>query len=246
MGFPDPRWQTLFAAGAARVNFGAGFMSHDAPRRGMTESTALKILQMLVDRKYNPEPFFTSGQALQVMVGGEAPRLDEGGVYHVFRLNVLTQQGVRISMPIGGIVYEDPVLALAAARLVGTGFAGKPRALPVAPTYADVWNRRGRLFDRLRDTHLSGGAMFEPGVGFTQRASAPVFDVVEISGRDLLRLRQNGAQAVRLSGSLMYVELFKPAAMPSLEMKTPNDRREKPEFGEANKGAPPKPRGFRL
>ncbi|HAU28865.1 MAG TPA: hypothetical protein DCW68_01985 [Rhodospirillaceae bacterium] len=246
MGLPEPGWQALFAAAAARVNFASGFMSHDMPRRFIDEPIALKILQMLVDRKYNPDPFFTVGVMPEVAVGGGAPVLDENLAYHVFRLNVLTQQGARVSMPVGGVVYEDPILALAAARLVGTGFMGKPRALPVAPTYQDVWNRRRSLFERLRDTHLSGGMMFEPGVGFTQRASAPVFDVVEISGRDLFRLRQNGAQAIRLSGSLMYVEIFKPASAPSLEMQTAENRREKPEFGEVNKGAPPKPKGFRL
>jgi len=245
MGLPEPGWRTLFAAGAARVNFACGYMSLEMPRRFIDEPTALKILQMLAERKYNPDPFFAVGAAPVVAIGGEPLPLDEGLAYHVFRLNVMTQQGVRVSMPVGGIIYEDPILALAAARLVGSGFAGQPRALPVAPAYRDLWNRRRVLFDRLRDTHLSGGMMFEPGVGFLKKDKQPIFDVVEISGGDLFRLRQHGAQAVRLNGSLMYTELFKAASAPSLELQSP-PRREKPEFGEINKGAPPRPKGFRI
>jgi len=136
------------------------------------------------------------------------------GAVAVIRLNALSPVAWRTSVECGGVFFEDPLLALAAAY--NCAHQDIPLAVPAGPHYRGLWHRRGEIARALAARPGAGLAseLLEVAVSFLPMEGGPHFDAIALEAEELARLRAEGGLALPRGpgGSALYCELFVPWA----------------------------------
>jgi hypothetical protein len=121
---------------------------------------------------------------------------------------VLTRLGVETSGRFGGVVFEDPVLAIAAAWQLRSHATNT--VVPRAHKYDSLWVHRAKLFQDLPDPWLKRKDCGETTVGDPGRTGGAQFELLVVGGDDLLHMRKDGARAILVQKQLLLFQLFRP------------------------------------
>ena len=206
----ETRWQNSFIAAMCRVHEAMGYPNNCLPSQPIDETQASAILQALSSATYAPKTFFQAGRALPTsfIPPSSMPPVDPTRQYVLFRLNVLTRLGVETSIRFGGVVFEDPVLAVAAAWQLRQH--STPTLIARAQKYDSLWAHRAELFQELPDPWVNRKGCAETAVGDLAKKEGAKFDTLVVRGDELLHMREKGARAILVQKQLLLFQLFRP------------------------------------
>jgi hypothetical protein len=137
-----------------------------------------------------------------------SPRLNKELIYLIITLNAVSRGGLTMSMPFGGIAFEDPFWATLAARNIASGH---PLAvLPVASSSEELWSRSTLHGKALGQIESDGHASFENAVRFIPPDSKPIFILRQIEGSRLELLRQKGRCILPQASAGAVFQLYTP------------------------------------
>jgi hypothetical protein len=169
----------------------------------------LRILQEVLEDRYHHDDHFAAGGPPKPTVVARPPDLVPDKEYVLFGLNALTTRGEFVSLPAGGLAFEDPAWALLTANTAARN--ARPRlAVPRARDADDLWRRLTKV-----DAAITGGAFkpedfFGPILGWIPPATQPRFELLTVSGDQAHALRTRGNQALKVSRPPKYFELYEP------------------------------------
>jgi len=209
---PSKQWEGDFVAALCKVHHALGRPNLCRPKGRIDATSATTILQALSSINYIPEMFFESGRpvSLSYQPSTEPPVVDPDASYILVRLDALTHLGVVTSVAFGGVVYEDPVLAVMAAWQVGRHT--EPRVVPQALDFDTLWKMRAEIFDALPDPWATRDSPPNFAVGHVRLSTTAKLSTLVVRGSDLLQVRQKGSLAIFGDGRLQLFQLFTPLA----------------------------------
>lgn len=134
----------------------------------------------------------------------EPPALEENSRYSVILLRCVSRLGMMTSLNFGGVVFEDPLTALAIAKMFAATSQG---AVPEAGNFSELVrvyrSARSWLEKPSQDDGVPGFTYCEP-----EYAKHPPFEVLTVEGRSLRALRDEGSITHKLSGGLVLLQMY--------------------------------------
>lgn len=202
--FADPHWAEGLAAGLRALKLHVP-LPPGVPLASLPARKLVTLLQDVINGYQAPHHL---SQAEEDLPRNGLVALEDGVDYLTLRLNALSARAGGVSLNRAGVLYDDPLVALAAAAT--TAARGKCLALPLAADYAALRADRRRLLHMLEAADWTGlEGMFEPAVSNLELGPAYGFDLVTLPGAALSVLRERGVAAVPVDGQLRYAELFR-------------------------------------
>lgn len=199
----ENNWSSSFGIAMLQVNAAMEHPDARIPSRTIDELSAEQTLQELSAGTYRPCDFFAGvGQSLDDELSPDPPSVAPDRQYRLFCLPVMTRLGIETSVPFGGIVFEDPVLAIAAAWRVGK--RSNPAAVVIARNFEELWSERLARLKNALGARVGNNLFFVK----PQRPRERFFSTLSIHGDALLFMRKKGAVSLNVGGQLQLFQLF--------------------------------------
>lgn len=172
-----------------------------------SEIDFLNFLNNLVVERESRSPSVRDSLAT---FSGSVPDISKQAEYCVVTLNAMSEGGTAISMPFGGIAFEDPFWAVLAARNIACGHS--LAVLPVASGSEELWSRSVLRCNTLEKIECDDPTFFAEAVRFIPPESKPIFALRRVEGSRLELLRQKGRCVLPQASAGAVFQLYAPPA----------------------------------
>ena len=204
-------WRAHYQVGMGCVHKLLGQERTFLPLQDITPDILLQNLNELATGRYRPAKSCADEFDCLPARSTVPPEVDPDRNYQLIGLNALTKRGRFVSVPAGGVVFEDPLWALLAAHALGC--AHLQVAIPKANDNEDLWRKTDALVEAIATDNYQASAFFAAILGYLHPSNAPRFELLTIRGNNLIALRTRGSQSFTVNKGLRFTELF--ASSPS-------------------------------
>lgn len=198
-------WSQHYLCGIMLFHSLAGYDLNIALKTEPTPESILLVLQDIVEGKYEPSKYFNSSNAVQTSCVSEVSPLPIDNAFVLVRLNATTSRSQFISVPGGGILYEDPIWAILAAYAISMNSS---TAVPIAKGNKELWKNLSVLNKAIMDKTYKPQEFFGIIEGFISPDSSPKFDLLVVESDKIQALRDRGMQSLMTKDGLRFFELF--------------------------------------
>jgi hypothetical protein len=151
-----------------------------------------------------PVPSGKDGMSHRLLLD-RPPRIEHSTKYLLLTLNALTPRGEFVSVPTGGISFEDPFWAVLSAMALSQK---KLTVLPKAASNEELWSNVSAVDKAAREGSYKESNFFEDAKGFVPPAEFPKFETITVLGEQLAALRDRGVQTLKGTAPPRFYELF--------------------------------------
>jgi len=200
-----PHWVQQYLCGIIFFHSLSGYDLNIAPKTEPTPETLVLVLQDIVEGKYEPSKYFKSSNAAQICFVSEVPTLLADNLFVLVHLNVSTARSQFISVPDGGILYEDPIWAILAAHAISMKSSA---ALPIAKGNQELWKNLSVLKKAIMEKTYKPQEFFGSVKEFIPSDSSAKFELLVVESDKIQALRDRGTQSLMAKDGLRFFELF--------------------------------------
>lgn len=178
------------------------------PKAEITFEVASNILNDILNNAYRKEKYFLN-EKYEKTPAESKKEIADHKEYQVFRICAVTPFSDTISINLGGIVYDDPAVAITVALNVNQNKS----VLPIAKNYDTYKALLQKTEVSLKKANLKLD-FFEKAKTFFKPSnfdyeSKPQFDVITIKGEDLKRLYEKGCASFLHDDDVKFFEFYK-------------------------------------
>ncbi|MGH9632163.1 MAG: hypothetical protein ACRD7E_27985 [Bryobacteraceae bacterium] len=204
-------WIDQYMSGIILLHTLLGHEVAVAPKIQPTPKAFVQMLGEIAAGAYDPAKYFKGASPQRPALILEPPSLPEEGQFAAIALNAATETGDFVSVPAGGIVFEDPIWAILAAHAASRKASV---ALPRAQSNEELWRRVGAAARAVMERKYEPGDFLGPIQGFLPAGSDPRFSVLTVDAAELATLRERGLRSIPISGQATLFELYQPPGNP--------------------------------
>jgi hypothetical protein len=198
-------WVQQYLCGIMFFHFLSGYDLNIVPKTEPTPETLVFVLQDIVEGKYEPSKYFKSSNAAQTSFVSEAPPLPPKNLFALIHLNASTARSQFVSVPDGGILYEDPIWAILAAHAISMNTSV---AVPIAQGNQELWKNLPLLKKAVMEKTYKPQEFFGSINGFIPSGSSAKFGLLVVESDKIQALRERGVQSLMAQDGLRFFELF--------------------------------------
>lgn len=184
-----------------------GYDTALAPTAELTPEVFAQTLQRVVAGNYSTADYSKRGAAPLQPPRVQPPPVNTGARYVLIALNARTPSSQQFSIAEGGVIFEDPIWAVLAAHAL---FQNEKLALPLASGHEELWKRTKEAQVAIMRGAYKPEQFLGPIAGFVAQTTSPKFEIVTVSGEQILALRQRGLQALKVSTPPKLFQLYQP------------------------------------
>ena len=198
-------WVQQYLCGIIFFHTLSGYDLNIAPKTEPTPETLVLVLQDIVEGKYEPSTYFKSSSAAQTCFVSDAPTLPADNLFALVHLNAFTARSQFISIPDGGILYEDPIWAILSAYAISMESSA---VLPIAKENQELWTNISILKKAIMEKTYKPQEFFGSIKGFIPADSSAKFELLVVEPDKIQALRDRGMQSLVGKDGLRFFELF--------------------------------------
>lgn len=210
-----PRWADHYLSGTMLLHVLLGYSPAITPKVPPTPETLCQVLQDVAAGVYVPDKYFKPGPATWPPFASAPPLLMPGRSFVLVGLNASTSRGQFVSVPAGGVAFEDPLWAILAAHAASKKFRV---GLPLARDNEDLWRRTVVVAEAVRHGNYKPNDFLAVTEGYIAPEDAPKFTLLLVETVQIEALRARGLQSLKVPTPKFY-ELFQPPAGAAHERK---------------------------
>ena len=203
--FTHGSWNLRLKGSLALFQPAAGFAPQEVGD-GISPEDICELLNRICKGKDGRDEEAGEQPAPQALKEEQARDLDDAADYVLLRLNAGTKASEFVSTDAGGILYEDPFWAVAAAASIARR---EKFCLPLADSNRSLWKRSAEASAALAAKTYRANKFLGAIENFLDDGK-PVFSVVTLKGKVISALRQRGLASTFHDGSLTLFELYVP------------------------------------
>jgi hypothetical protein len=208
LNFTLKDWKKGFYWGLREINQTIGY-NQEKTIEDLDAFDIIGILNLVATDEYAPSLFFEDGAPLyeDKKLSLNMPELDENEEYPMIRLNLKTLEMENAPSNAAGVLFEDPLLALCAAKALSYDL-DVLRGLIASPDAKTLFALRPKLLTLLQKRFFDGTPFFIEGEEYIGDFDLPSFDIVFVDGKDIINLRKEGSASCFINDELLFAEMY--------------------------------------
>ena len=170
------------------------------PKKPITSSVVVNILNDIANNAYHKDNYFLKEEYQLLKHSNKDKDV-------IFRLNAVTELSETISVNLGGIVYDEPYFAVAAALNLGKN----KLAMPVAKNYETYKVLASKTELGLQKKNFKPDFFTKVERFFNPKTYEPanaVFDIVNLEFSSLTKLQNKGSASFLYDNEVKFFELY--------------------------------------